>query len=143
MTYKVKRRNYLVSTDQRKLHLPMVCAEIKKQYWAKDLSIAVIKKSIKNSRAYGLYYNNQQIGFAKVLSDNARFAYLSDVFIIEEFRGKGLSIFLIKSILNDPHFKLVSRWMLATKDAHELYKKVGFEKLKLPKSYMQKLIKTE
>ncbi len=143
MTYKVKRRNYLISTDQRKFNLPMVCAEIKKQYWAKDLSVPVIKKSIKNSRAYGLYYNNIQIGFAKVLSDNARFAYLSDVFIVEEFRGKGLSIFLIKSILNDPHFKLVSRWMLATKDAHELYKKVGFESLKRPKSYMQKLIKTE
>ncbi len=143
MTYKVKRRNYLISTDQRKLNLPMVCTEIKKQYWAKDLSVPVIKKSIKNSRAYGLYYNNIQIGFAKVLSDNARFAYLSDVFIVEEFRGKGLSIFLIKSILNDPHFKLVSRWMLATKDAHELYKKVGFEALKRPKSYMQKLIKTE
>lgn len=141
MTYEVKRRKYIVSSDKRKLHWDLVCTEIKKQYWAKDLSIAVIKKSIKNSRAYGLYYENQQIGFAKALSDQSRFAYLSDVFILEEHRGKGLAIFLIKSILNDPELKHVAKWMLATKDAHNLYKKVGFEKLKNPNAFMQLIIK--
>lgn len=141
MTYEVKRRKYIVSSDKRKLNLDLVCTEIKKQYWAKDLSLAVIKKSIKNSRSYGLYYENQQIGFAKALSDQSRFAYLSDVFILEEHRGKGLAIFLIKSILNDPELKHVAKWMLATKDAHNLYKKVGFEKLKNPNAFMQLIIK--
>lgn len=141
MTYEVKRRKYIVSSDKRKLHLDLVCTEIKKQYWAKDLSLAVIKKSIKNSRSYGLYYENQQIGFAKALSDQSRFAYLSDVFILEEHRGKGLAVFLIKSILNDPELKHVAKWMLATKDAHNLYKKVGFEKLKNPNAFMQLIIK--
>ncbi len=141
MTYESTRRKYLISTDQRKLKLNLVCSEIKKQYWAKDLSFACIKKSIKNSRAYGLYYEGEQIGFAKVLSDQSRFAYLSDVFILEEYRGKGLAIFLIKSILNDPKLKHVAKWMLATKDAHNLYKKVGFEKLKNPNAFMQLIIK--
>jgi GNAT superfamily N-acetyltransferase len=141
MTYESTRRKYLISTDQRKLKLNLVCSEIKKQYWAKDLSFACIKKSIKNSRAYGLYYEGEQIGFAKVLSDQSRFAYLSDVFILEEYRGKGLAIFLIKSVLNDPKLKHVAKWMLATKDAHNLYKKVGFEKLKNPNAFMQLIIK--
>lgn len=141
MTYESTRRKYLISTDQRKLKLNLVCSEIKKQYWAKDLSFASIKKSIKNSRAYGLYYEGEQIGFAKVLSDQSRFAYLSDVFILEEYRGKGLAIFLIKSVLNDPKLKHVAKWMLATKDAHNLYKKVGFEKLKNPNAFMQLIIK--
>jgi GNAT superfamily N-acetyltransferase len=141
MTYESTRRKYLISTDQRKLKFNLVCSEIKKQYWAKDLSFACIKKSIKNSRAYGLYYEGEQIGFAKVLSDQSRFAYLSDVFILEEYRGKGLAIFLIKSILNDPKLKHVAKWMLATKDAHNLYKKVGFEKLKNPNAFMQLIIK--
>lgn len=141
MTYEVKRRKYIVSNDKRKLNWDLVCTEIKKQYWAKDLSLAVIKKSIKNSRSYGLYYENQQIGFAKALSDQSRFAYLSDVFILEEHRGKGLAVFLIKSILNDPELKHVAKWMLATKDAHNLYKKVGFEKLKNPNAFMQLIIK--
>lgn len=141
MTYEVKRRKFLISNDKRKLKLNLVCSEIKKQYWAKDLSVASIKRSIKNSRAYGLYHEDQQIGFAKVLSDHSRFAYLSDVFILEEFRGQGLAIFLIKSILNDPELKHVFKWMLATRDAHNLYKKVGFEKLKNPNAFMQLIIK--
>lgn len=141
MTYEVKRRKFLISNDKRKLKLNLVCSEIKKQYWAKDLSVASIKKSIKNSRAYGLYYEDQQIGFAKVLSDNSRFAYLSDVFILEEFRGQGLAVFLIESILKDPELKYVFKWMLATRDAHNLYKKVGFEKLKNPNAFMQLIIK--
>lgn len=141
MKYEVKRRNFIVSNDKRKLNWELICTEIKKQYWAKDLSLAVIKKSIINSRSYGLYFENKQIGFAKVLSDQSRFAYLSDVFILEEYRGKGLAIFLIKSILNDPELKHVGKWMLATKDAHNLYKKVGFEKLKNPNAFMQLIIK--
>jgi predicted GNAT family acetyltransferase len=106
-------------------------------YWGQDLSSEEIMNSIHNSRAYGLYHQNKQIGFAKVLSDYARFAYLSDVFIAEKYRGKGLSIFLLKGILEDPIFADVKKWMLATRDAHGLYKKVGFTKLLDPKSFMQ------
>ncbi len=137
MIYKKIRRNYLLTTDRRKLNLNLICEELQKLYWAKELSASEIKKSVKNSRAYGLFHNKQQIGFAKVLTDYSRFAYLSDVFINESYRGKGLAVFMIKGIIEDPKLKEVKKWMLATRDAHRLYAKVGFTKLKDPKSFMQ------
>lgn len=137
MVYKKTRRNYLLSTDRRKLNYAFISSNLQKQYWSTDLTKAQIRKSIDNSRAYGLYHNNTQIGFAKVLTDYVRFAYLSDVFIIDEYKGKGLSIFMLKGILEDPKLKGVKKWMLATRDAHGLYKKFGFTELKNPQSFMQ------
>ena len=137
MHFERKKRTYYISSNPKKLDWNFVITELKSQYWANELSVAQIKKSIKNSRSYGIYHNETQIGFAKVLSDQARFAYLSDVFIIEKYRKKGLATFLIESILMDPHFKDVEKWMLATRDAHRLYAKLGFSKLKDPKSFMQ------
>jgi len=137
MVYKKTRRNYLLSTDRRKLNYAFISSNLQQQYWSTDLSKAQIRKSIDNSCAYGLYHNNIQIGFAKVLTDYVRFAYLSDVFIIDEYKGKGLSIFMLKGILEDPKLKGVKKWMLATRDAHGLYKKFGFTELKNPQSFMQ------
>jgi GNAT superfamily N-acetyltransferase len=137
MVYKKTRRNYLLSTDRRKLNYAFISSELQKLYWAQDLTTLEITKSIRNSRAYGLYYNNTPIGFAKVLTDYSRFAYLSDVFIIEPYRGKGLGVFLLKGILEDPKLKGIKRWMLATRDAHGLYKKFGFTELQNPKAFMQ------
>lgn len=137
MVFKKSRHNYLISTDRRKLRMKFICDNLHSLYWGVDLSDEEIIKSIDNSRAYGLYHKDKQIGFVKVLSDYSRFAYLSDVFIIEEYRGKGLSIFLLKGILEDPALRNVKKWMLATRDAHGLYSKLGFTKLKDPKSFMQ------
>ncbi len=139
MVYKKKKHNYIISTDRRKLKMQFIADTIQSMYWGTNLSREEIVGSINNSRAYGLYHNNKQIGFAKVLSDYTRFAYLSDVFIVEEYRGKGLSVFLLKGILEDPIFHDVEKWMLATRDAHGLYKKLGFTKLKDPNSFMQLL----
>ncbi len=137
MVYKKTRRNYLLSTDRRKLNYAFISSNLQQQYWSTDLSKSQIKKSINNSYAYGLYHKNIQIGFAKVLTDYVRFAYLSDVFIIDEYKGKGLSLFMLKGILEDPKLKGVKKWMLATRDAHGLYKKFGFTELKNPQSFMQ------
>lgn len=137
MVYKKTRRNYLLSTDRRKLNYAFISSNLQQQYWSTDLTKAQIRKSIDNSCAYGLYHNNIQIGFAKVLTDYVRFAYLSDVFIIDEYKGKGLSLFMLKGILEDPKLKGVKKWMLATRDAHGLYKKFGFTELKNPQSFMQ------
>ena len=137
MVYKKTRRNYLLSTDRRKLNYAFISSNLQQQYWSTDLSKTEIRKSIDNSRSYGLYHNNIQIGFAKVLTDYVRFAYLSDVFIIDEYKGKGLSLFMIKGILDDPKLQGVKKWMLATRDAHGLYKKFGFTELKNPKRFMQ------
>ena len=137
MVYKKTRRNYLLSTDRRKLNYAFISSNLQQQDWSTDLSTTEIRKSIDNSRSYGLYHNNIQIGFAKVLTDYVRFAYLSDVFIIDEYKGKGLSLFMIKGILDDPKLQGVKKWMLATRDAHGLYKKFGFTELKNPKRFMQ------
>ncbi len=137
MVYKKTRRNYLLSTDRRKLNYAFISSNLQQQYWSTDLTKVQIRKSIDNSCAYGLYHNNIQIGFAKVLTDYVRFAYLSDVFIIDEYKGKGLSLFMLKGILEDPKLKGVKKWMLATRDAHGLYKKFGFTELKNPQSFMQ------
>jgi predicted GNAT family acetyltransferase len=137
MVYRKKKYSYLISTDRRKLKSAFICENLQAMYWGQDLSTEEIMNSVNNSRAYGLYHQNKQIGFAKVLSDYARFAYLSDVFIAEEYRGKGLSVFLLKGILEDPVLADVKKWMLATRDAHGLYKKVGFTKLLNPNSFMQ------
>jgi len=137
MVYKKVRRNYLLSTDRRKLNYAFISSNLQQQYWSTDLTKVQIRKSINNSCAYGLYHNNIQIGFAKVLTDYVRFAYLSDVFIIDEYKGKGLSLFMLKGILEDPKLKGVKKWMLATRDAHGLYKKFGFTELKNPQSFMQ------
>lgn len=137
MVYKKVRRNYLLSTDRRKLNYAFIISNLQQQYWSTDLTKVQIRKSIDNSCAYGLYHNNIQIGFAKVLTDYVRFAYLSDVFIIDEYKGKGLSLFMLKGILEDPKLKGVKKWMLATRDAHGLYKKFGFTALKDPKGFMQ------
>lgn len=137
MVFKKSRRNYLISTDRRKLKRSFICENLKSLYWGVGLSDDEIMKSVDNSRAYGLYHGSKQIGFAKVLTDYARFAYLSDVFIIEEYRGKNLSVFLLKGILEDPVLADIKKWMLATRDAHGLYKKLGFTKLQKPNSFMQ------
>lgn len=137
MAYKKTRRNYLLSTDKRKLNYSFICEELQSLYWGKDLSKLEIITSIKNSHSFGLYHNNKQIGFAKVLTDYARFAYLSDVLITKKYHGKGLGLFMIKGILEDPKLKEVKKWMLATRDAHGLYAKAGFTKLLDPKSFMQ------
>ncbi len=137
MVYRKKKYSYLISTDRRKLKAAFICENIQAMYWGQELSKDEILNSVNNSRAYGLYYKNTQIGFAKVLTDYARFAYLSDVFIAKEYRGKGLSVFLLEGILEDPVLADVKKWMLATRDAHGLYKKVGFTKLLDPRSFMQ------
>ena len=94
-----------------------------------DRTLSVMKKSIEISLTFGVYTNGNQIGFARVVTDYATFAYIADVFILESYRGNGYSKELVKVIISHTDLKTVRRWMLATKDAHELYSKFGFRKL--------------
>jgi GNAT superfamily N-acetyltransferase len=139
MIREYKKRNYLVSNDKKKLDINIILHFLQSSYWAKDITKETVKKSIKHSYCFGLYDREKQIGFARVVTDFSRFAYLADVFVIEEYRGKGLSKFLLKCIMEDPELKDVMRWMLGTRDAHGLYEQFGFAKLKFPKRFMQKL----
>lgn len=130
--------NIQISTHKGKIKLFDVHRFLTNSYWAKGISMNTVREQIKNSLCFGVYYENKQVGFARVISDYVSLAYLCDVFIIEDFRGKGLSKILMEEILNHPKLKNVKSWMLATKDAHGLYKKYGFKPLEEPNKYMRK-----
>ena len=130
-----------VSTDKNKLDVPFIQNFLKDTYWAKDRTIEVIQISIDNSLCFGIYLNNEQIGFARVITDLVSIAYLMDVFIIEEHRGKGYSTILINAMMIEPQLQQIKIWGLATLDAHFLYKKFGFTEVLNPEKLMERILK--
>jgi GNAT superfamily N-acetyltransferase len=126
-----------ISTDKSLLDMDMIYSFLSDSYWAKGRSLQELIKATVNSLCFGVYLHNKQIGFGRVVTDYATFAYLADVFILEEFRGKGHSKKLIKTIMEFPELKTIKRWMLATQDAHGLYLKFGFRQLKNPEKFME------
>ena len=129
-----------VSTDKNKLEVPFIQHFLKDIYWAAGRTIEEVQTTIDHSFCFGIYLDNKQIGFARVITDYVVFAYLMDVFITEEHRGKGYSSILIENMMNEPMLKKVKIWRLATSDAHFLYQKVGFKQLANPEKLMEKII---
>ncbi len=133
---------FVISTDKSRLNISLIHEFLdKKSYWAKGRSLAIVKKSIENSLCFGVYMNDKQIGFARVVTDYAVFAWLMDVFIVEEYRKQGLGKLLMKTIMEYQDLQDVHRWGLGTNDAHELYKKYGFKNLSKPENMMERVIK--
>lgn len=130
---------YNISDDKSRLDLSLIHKFLSAAQWARGRSFEEVKQSVDNSICFGIYIADKQVGFARVISDLTTLAYIMDVFIIEEQRGKGLSKILLKKVLNDERFSRVKKWMLATKDAHSLYEKFGFKKLKLTGKLMEKV----
>ena len=127
-----------ISTDKTKLDLNTIHTYLSKEsYWAKNIPIETVKRSIENSICFGVYDDEAQIGFARIISDQATFAYLADVFILTNYRGKGLSKQLMEYIIAFPQLQGLRRWVLATSDAHGLYKQFGFTMLGSPDSFME------
>lgn len=131
------KESYSTSTDKSKIDLHYVHRFLTHSYWAEGISIDVVQRSIQGSLCFGVYHNDQQIGFARVITDEATFAYLADVFIDEGYRGQGLSKWLVEVIIGYPGLQGLRRFMLATRDAHGLYKQFGFEALTDAKPLMQ------
>ena len=129
-----------VSTDKNKLNVPFIQNFLKDTYWAKDRTIEVVQISIDNSLCFGIYLNDEQIGFGRVITDLVSIAYLMDVFIIEEHRGKGYSTILINAMMTEPKLQQIKIWGLATLDAHFLYKKFGFNEVLNPEKLMERII---
>lgn len=128
-----------ISDDKNKIDINLVHQFLTQSYWAKGRTIEEVKRSIDNSICFGIYNEEKQIGFARIISDFVVVAYLLDVFIVEEHRGKGLSKLLLKKIFEDARFAGVKKWMLATADAHDLYKQFGFHGIQSPEKLMEKL----
>ena len=132
------RDTLLISTDPSRLDLGAITNMLSRAYWAKDRTRDVITKSMQNSLVFGVYDNDRQIGLARVVTDYATFAWLCDVFILEEFRGRGISKWLMETILAHPDLQRLRRFLLATRDAHELYTRYGFTPLHNPSRWMEK-----
>lgn len=129
----------LISSDKSKLKLDIIHKFLAEDsYWANERTLEQTIKAIENSMCFGLYQGESQIGFARVISDFATFAYLGDVFILEEFRGRGLSKWLMKTIVEHPDLQNLRRWILATRDAHGLYEQFEFSALKFPERWMER-----
>ncbi len=126
-----RQDGFVISTDPSRLDIKWIADFLQyESYWASTVDRSVIEKSIRNSIAFGLYNaTGKQAGCALVISDRARYAYLSDIFIATAFRGRKLGVWLLETVMAYPEFAHVNRWALRTQDAHTLYEKVGFRRI--------------
>lgn len=123
----VFKQAYSISTDKKKLDIPFIHKFLAQSYWAENIPMETVQKSIEGSMCFAVYENNQQIGFARVVTDGATFGYLADVFIDPAYRGRGLSKWLMQTIMENPDLQGFRSWQLATRDAHGLYAQFGFK----------------
>jgi GNAT superfamily N-acetyltransferase len=121
-----QRDVYTISDDPGRLELDVIHGFLDRSYWAQGRSREAVARSVAQSLAFGLYHGEQQVGFARVLTDYVTLAFLADVFVLEEHRGRGLGVWLVETVTSLPELAHVRRWLLGTRDAHELYRKLGF-----------------
>lgn len=137
--YEQKRGEFTLSTDPRRLNLETIHAFLASTYWGKQRPRATLERAIQHSLCFGIYRKQEQVGFARVITDYATYAYLADVFVAEAHRGKGLGRWLVESALNHPELAGMRRWALITRDAQKLYRQCGFTGLQEPEHHMQRL----
>jgi GNAT superfamily N-acetyltransferase len=129
---------FRVTCDPREQDLDVIHGFLTQTYWAKGIPREMVRRSIEGSLCFALLHKGEQIGFARVISDRATIAYLGDVFVLESYRGRGLSKWLMECVTSHPDLQGLRRWMLATSDAHRLYQQFGFKALAKPHVFMEK-----
>ena len=129
--------SYEISTDPTRLDPEVIHGYLTQSYWSPGIPRAVVERAMANSMCIGLYRGAEQVGFARVVTDRATFAYLADVFVLEPHRGIGLSKQLMAFIMSHPDLQGLRRFMLGTKDAHSLYQQFGFTELANPARMME------
>ncbi len=132
------RDTLTISTDPARLDIDAIHAMLTRAYWAKGRTREIIARYIQFSLVFGIYDGTQQIGVARIVSDYTTFAWLCDIFIHEDYRGKGVGKWLMETILAHPDLQGLRRLMLTTRDAHGLYAKYGFKSVSAPESWMEK-----
>lgn len=138
MAQEWRQGEFIISTDKRLLDLSLIYGFLTASYWAEGIPFETVKKSIEYSLNFGVYKAGEQVGFARVITDYATYAYIGDVFIIEDYRGQGLSKWLMQVIAGHPELQGLRRWSLLTRDAHGLYRQSGFTQPQNPERYMEK-----
>lgn len=126
-----------ISTDPARMDLDFIHGYLVRSYWAEGIPREVVARCVRNSLCFGLFQDGAQAGFARIISDRATFAYLADVFVLEEFRGRGLSKGLMRAVMAHPDLQGLRGWYLKTRDAHGLYSQFGFAGLKNPDRSME------
>ena len=132
-----KQGEFEISTDPSRIDLAVVHGFLTNSYWAKGVPMETMQRAVQQSICFGIYQGPNQGGFARVITDRATFAYLADVFVLESHRGKGLSKWLMQCIKSHPDLQGLRRWILATQDAHGLYRQFGFTPLANPDRWME------
>jgi N-acetylglutamate synthase and related acetyltransferases len=134
----VNRDGFTISTEKPRLQTAVIYRFLSEDsYWAKTRTPDQMNRAIENSLCFGVYQGDEQVGFARVVSDFATFAYFGDVFILEGHRGHGLGKWLMETVVAHPDLQGLRRWLLATKDAHGLYSQFGFDTLRFPERWME------
>lgn len=133
------RDSFTIDTDKQRLQFDVIQRFLENEsYWANRRTPDQTRTAIENSICFGVYYGERQVGFARVVTDKATFAYLGDIFILNEYRGRGLSKWLMEVIISHPELQGLRRWVLATRDAHGLYRQYDFDDLRHPERWMER-----
>ena len=138
MHHEWRRGEFTISTDPGRLDLAAIHAFLSQSYWARGIPLETVARSIEHSLPLGLYHGERQIGFARWITDRSTFAYLGDVYVLEGYRGRGLGKWLTEVAVEHPEIQGQRRWVLLTRDAHELYRRLGFTPLARPERYMER-----
>ena len=131
------RDGFTVSNDPARLQLDVIHGFLARSYWSEDIPRDVVARSIEGSIGFGIYSGGDQVGFARIISDRATFAYVADVFVLEAYRARGLARWLMQCIMQTPELQGLRRWLLVTRDAHALYQAVGFLSVSRPEGFME------
>jgi GNAT superfamily N-acetyltransferase len=131
-----ERGSFRISTDPLSVDVDAVHAYLSRSYWAAGIPREVVARSIPLSLCFSLFDAERQIGFARAVTDRATFAYLCDVYVLEEFQRRGLGTWLMEVVVSHPDLQGLRRFLLATKDAHGLYQKFGFTPIARPEIFM-------
>lgn len=138
-TFERKKGKFLITTDKRKLQIDFIHHWLScESYWARNISRDAVKRVLRYSLCFGVFDGVKQIGFAKVVTDFTTTAYVGDVFIIADYRGRKLGQWLMNTMIAHPELQGLRRWILATRDAHGLYAKSGFKPLAKPERWMER-----